>query len=150
MYYGLLIWPLDINSLITHSQPNSQGPLAKLPNRIILTVQYTELLSNHISKNQGDGLFCFCLQSSNHNEIIQQQSLHFAKNQLEQTTESQLTIYKGVLHSKELIYTVYLQCTAGFFVTCPIFCCCACVSVLVSIMPCLGDKAADCRFYLLV
>ena len=65
----------------------------------------------------------FCLHNSNRNEVIRQQSLNFGKNRPEQTTESLLVIYYGVLHSKELFYTVYLQCDlfhSWFFVICPI------------------------------
>ena len=49
------------------------------------------------------------LHNTNCNEVITRQSLNIGQYQPEQTTESQLTIYKGALHSKELFYIVYLQ-----------------------------------------
>ena len=47
-------------------------------------------------------LFLFTY-NNNRNKVIEQQSLNFGKNQPEQTTESQLTIYKDFLHSNRTI-----------------------------------------------
>ena len=83
-------------------------------------------------------LFLFTYSNTNHNEAITRQSLNIGKNQPKQTTEFQLTIYKGALHSKELFYTVYLQCNpfhSWFLRDLSQFCCCARVSALVTTMP---------------
>ena len=133
--------------------PNSQGPLVKLLNHVILTIQYIELLSNHVSKYSLKTKKVYYIVFFLHIVIttMKQQSLNFSKSQLEQTTESQSPIYKGVLHSKELFYTVYLQCNpfhiTDFFVICPIFA--VAHAYMYSCSPChVRDKATNCQLYL--
>ena len=73
-----------------------------------------------------------------------QTTLVYPINQPEQTMESQLTIYKGVFHSKEL---VYLQCDPFHSWFLPIF---AVVHAYLYLCPPfhVWDKATDCRLYL--
>ena len=42
-------------------------------------------------------LCCLCLHSNNHNEVIEEQSLNFSKNQPELTVGLELTFHKGAL-----------------------------------------------------
>ena len=75
------------------------------------------------------------------NKVIKQQSLNFGKNQSEQTTEFQLTFYKGVL------YTIYLQSNpfrSWFLHDLSHFSCCTCVYALVSTV----SHLANCQLYL--